>query len=218
MRLVEQWSELKKHILGNKWVKGDLLATYKQIFKLFDQDLSKKLRAVEKSATKAAGGDAKAVANFGATLDAAIATIGEYRAAVRLIENGFLKKHPASVQGFTYMNRILESIEADLQNAVAGLGLAARDVLVSQFPVAYRVTLKTVAGKSLSDVSNWIVMWNDHAGGRWANPQQIEPQMFRVIVETQDFAKIKASINHTMMSGHDGLESWSSGVLVDEPL
>lgn len=107
------WSRLKSHILRDKAVlrtKG-LRNTYTKIFKLFDQDLTTKVRAIHKTATKAASGTPEAVTAYREALNEAKRLLVAYRKQVEIVLRGYRKKYPSSEGSFSYLEANLMKME-----------------------------------------------------------------------------------------------------------
>ena len=73
----------------------------------------------------------------------------------------------------------------------------------------YKITLYTDDSVTDRKVNQWIVAWNDSAGGRWENLQQETNTRWTLTLEANRIEpEIKGVIDHTI-SLDDGLADWA---------
>lgn len=128
LTFANKWHQLKQLILTDRNVRNqdELLDTYQQIFKLFDQNLSASARAVEKAEEEyeTARGTPEApdkLRNFLDALRAFLDKIGPYEKQIEFLKKGFNKKHPQSPGGFSYVERVLNLLATEAEAKLSAL-------------------------------------------------------------------------------------------------
>jgi hypothetical protein len=126
--LVDQWSQVKKRILNpGPGPDGRVPPAnperdegYKKVFANLDQNLSGKLRAVDRAAAAARNGDPKARAKYRAALQEAFDTIEDYNKYLDMIGPAFIEKYGA--QGsWSILRHVLNKIRDDIGMTLAAL-------------------------------------------------------------------------------------------------
>ena len=127
MKIVDRWSGIKSAILKDKIVKNnaELLKTWKEQFKIFDQGLTAKAGKVEKLYKKMASGGIPKMKDLEELKTKILELRGlviQYQKQVSLIKAGYLKKFPQSIGTFGYVEKQLNVIKEDVDNELNAIG------------------------------------------------------------------------------------------------
>lgn len=127
LKVADRWSAIKSALLKDANVKAnpELLKTWQEQFKIFDQGLTKKAKAYEADFKKMASGKMpkpKDIQDLKKNILELRGLVIQYQKQVDLIKKGYLKKFPMSISAFKYVEKQLDVIKADVDNALNAVG------------------------------------------------------------------------------------------------
>jgi hypothetical protein len=122
-----RWSTFKAAVLKDPIVKNnaEMLKTWKEQFKIFDQGLTSKAKTVEKDYKKMASGGIPKMKDLQDLKTKILELRGlviKYQQQVEFIKKGYLKKFPQSVGTFKLVEKQLEVIKENVDNELNAIG------------------------------------------------------------------------------------------------
>ena len=125
--LIEVWSQLKQSIAMDRGVQNfpAMKKFYADIFKIFNQDLSGKLKAVDKAGEAAGNADAagqeQANQAWRDSMVVAMQVLDDYLKVLEIMKAGVINTYPNFGGGFTLLNATMERISTGLSKSLYAL-------------------------------------------------------------------------------------------------